>query len=148
MFECSRGVNPPSQTPSQCVSSLALALDAPPRQAGSVLALLGMAMDTPTSQWTMEAQEGHGRWGRGQTPEQGSTRTRHGGALAPRGEHKGRFINALTVPKMNSDHSWTQASGSPAGSGMLPVFPISHPCWSVIPAGRWAAPAQGWRGFR
>lgn len=134
-------MKPPSQALSQCRSSLALALDAPSHQAGDVLGLLGMAMDTPTSQRTMEVQNGRGRWedgdGRGQTPEQGSTRTRHGGAPAPRGsgkprgEQEGRFIDALTVPKRNSNHFWTQASSSPAGSGMLPVFPISHPCWWV-----------------
>lgn len=71
----------------------------------------------------------------------GSTRTRHGRATAPRGsrkpkgEQKGWFIDVSAVPTRNSNHFWTQASGSPAGSGMLPAFPISPWSSPSLPAG-------------
>lgn len=68
------------------------------------------------------------------------------GAESPKGSRKDGLLMLLValprgpcatsaVPMRNSNHFWTHSSGSPAGSGMLPAFPISPRSSPSLPAG-------------
>lgn len=91
--------------------------------------------------------------GRGQTP--GAAKNPLGGAPGlgmaeeePKGERRDGLLMLLlallwepppcaasTIPTRNTNHFWTQASGSPVGGWMLPVFPISLRSSPSLPVG-------------